>query len=267
MRDRRTLQLDRRSPNSLSKRDRRISLPVSSLNPIQAQGFPIQQTSTPNHLNSLPPRLGFTPPSPSNDPLLISSRPLSANSTYHTPEIEIVSDSNTEIRTVESTEDTPIEYSSELVEFPVAENYCAPVWVPDSKAERCMRCSGGFSVWRRRHHCRLCGIVVCWACSMNVSISYLCLSFDCQPTHSFRSQNFIIPSLHGQDRLARSCDSCHETVFGEGASLITRMLNISTADQSSTGTTPLTTPSITATPDESGKKFGAVGRLNSLLGR
>lgn len=51
----------------------------------------------------------------------------------------------------------------------VIENYSAPVWVPDSKAERCMRCSSPFGLLRRRHHCRICGVVVCWSCSTKVS--------------------------------------------------------------------------------------------------
>jgi hypothetical protein len=52
----------------------------------------------------------------------------------------------------------------------VVENYSAPVWVPDSKADRCMRCITPFTLWRRRHHCRLCGDVVCWRCSSKVRL-------------------------------------------------------------------------------------------------
>jgi FYVE zinc finger len=50
----------------------------------------------------------------------------------------------------------------------VIENYSAPVWVPDSKVDKCMKCSTPFTLWRRRHHCRLCGHVVCWRCSSKV---------------------------------------------------------------------------------------------------
>lgn len=51
----------------------------------------------------------------------------------------------------------------------VLEDYNAPVWVPDSRADRCICCAEGFGIWRRKHHCRLCGQVVCWACSTRVS--------------------------------------------------------------------------------------------------
>ena len=41
----------------------------------------------------------------------------------------------------------------------------APVWVPDSESEDCMRCGAHFTVVNRRHHCRHCGRVVCGKCS------------------------------------------------------------------------------------------------------
>ncbi|XP_012521859.2 lateral signaling target protein 2 homolog [Monomorium pharaonis] len=43
----------------------------------------------------------------------------------------------------------------------------APAWVPDNDAPRCMACQAGFTVVRRRHHCRNCGKVFCGRCSSN----------------------------------------------------------------------------------------------------
>ncbi|TKS65303.1 Pleckstrin -like proteiny domain-containing family F member 1 [Collichthys lucidus] len=40
----------------------------------------------------------------------------------------------------------------------------AVTWVPDEASAICMRCSNKFSVTQRRHHCRICGFVVCGAC-------------------------------------------------------------------------------------------------------
>lgn len=51
----------------------------------------------------------------------------------------------------------------------VYEDYSAPIWVPDSRTAKCMRCGEMFALWRRRHHCRLCGDVICWACSTKVN--------------------------------------------------------------------------------------------------
>ena len=41
----------------------------------------------------------------------------------------------------------------------------AKVWVPDQHETECMACGIAFTVVRRRHHCRKCGILVCDACS------------------------------------------------------------------------------------------------------
>jgi hypothetical protein len=40
----------------------------------------------------------------------------------------------------------------------------APVWVPDSLAPECMVCHSPFTLFRRRHHCRSCGSVICSNC-------------------------------------------------------------------------------------------------------
>jgi hypothetical protein len=60
------------------------------------------------------------------------------------------------------------------------ESFIAPVWVPDNRAERCMRCYESFTVFKRRHHCRICGIIVCHACSTKVrSVGSCCLLQRC----------------------------------------------------------------------------------------
>lgn len=41
----------------------------------------------------------------------------------------------------------------------------APIWISDSAADKCMECSKPFNaLTRRRHHCRLCGRVLCADC-------------------------------------------------------------------------------------------------------
>lgn len=34
-----------------------------------------------------------------------------------------------------------------------------PFWVPDTETDNCMQCHNKFTVIRRRHHCRACGLV------------------------------------------------------------------------------------------------------------
>lgn len=38
-------------------------------------------------------------------------------------------------------------------------------WAPDADANLCMTCGKSFSLTRRRHHCRLCGRILCNKCS------------------------------------------------------------------------------------------------------
>ncbi|KDO22713.1 hypothetical protein SPRG_11027 [Saprolegnia parasitica CBS 223.65] len=41
-------------------------------------------------------------------------------------------------------------------------------WVRDGDRSSCKECIKGFSVTRRRHHCRVCGDIVCHSCSATV---------------------------------------------------------------------------------------------------
>ncbi|XP_069100890.1 FYVE, RhoGEF and PH domain-containing protein 2-like isoform X4 [Argopecten irradians] len=41
----------------------------------------------------------------------------------------------------------------------------APKWIKDDEVTMCMHCTNSFTAFRRRHHCRACGIVVCSKCS------------------------------------------------------------------------------------------------------
>lgn len=40
----------------------------------------------------------------------------------------------------------------------------APFWTPDSEATNCLHCNVKFTVVKRRHHCRACGLVLCSKC-------------------------------------------------------------------------------------------------------
>lgn len=60
-------------------------------------------------------------------------------------------------------------------------------WIPDEEASHCMCCRrSAFTMLVRRHHCRRCGRVVCYACS---------------------TQRMIIPELYG-DVEVRVCNDC-----------------------------------------------------------
>ncbi|GAA5964169.1 hypothetical protein JCM3765_005364 [Sporobolomyces pararoseus] len=115
--------------------------------------------------------------------------------------------------------------SNDQMEYKVIEVYHAPVWVPDSKADKCMRCGSSFGLWRRKHHCRLCGGVVCWACSTKYFIIPGCLLSS---SMSSNSATVASTTTHSQeDRLARSCDTCYTAVFDDPTPL-SRFLGSST---------------------------------------
>ncbi|GAA5891617.1 hypothetical protein JCM8208_007342 [Rhodotorula glutinis] len=95
--------------------------------------------------------------------------------------------------------------------YPVIDAYQAPVWVPDSRAHRCQNCKKEFGVWRRRHHCRLCGGVVCWECSTK----YFIIPAAVLSSSSLNTSLGPSPPLPSAEpeRLARACDSCYSSVF------------------------------------------------------
>lgn len=101
----------------------------------------------------------------SKDPNLAST----ANASIDTAETESIHERQESLPEYEDVEETasihdrtsPVtERGEECVER-------APAWVPDNDAPRCMACQAGFTVVRRRHHCRNCGKVFCGRCSSN----------------------------------------------------------------------------------------------------
>jgi hypothetical protein len=102
----------------------------------------------------------------------------------------------------QSYDDSPSS-SINLGKPPVVE-FSAPLWIPDIAANECMSCLETFSLFRRRHHCRACGNVVCYACSSNVYSLSLIL------------QSFLIPQKNGQpSELAKACDVCIDGIISE----------------------------------------------------
>ena len=43
-------------------------------------------------------------------------------------------------------------------------------WKADNSVCSCEGCESGFTFWRRRHHCRVCGGIYCWKCSKYKSL-------------------------------------------------------------------------------------------------
>lgn len=45
-------------------------------------------------------------------------------------------------------------------------------WMKDNEASKCITCGRIFTLARRRHHCRLCGTILCGKCSLFLSFSF-----------------------------------------------------------------------------------------------
>ena len=71
----------------------------------------------------------------------------------------------------------------------------SPPWQPDNDASTCKACGAGFSLFKRRHHCRHCGLVHCDACTKRKS---------------------KIANL-GYDEMVRVCDACYDTASKGGS--------------------------------------------------
>lgn len=141
-------------------RTRSNSFPRQGPRPIPSFSFEPMASPISEEVPSLTPS-----PAPSRQPSVFATPP-KATEEQVTP---IVATDTTSPGPV----DKPIASESFVQDtFPVAHNYSAPVWIPDAKASRCMSCQGAFSWIRRKHHCRLCGQVVCWSCSGKVCCKF-----------------------------------------------------------------------------------------------
>ncbi|XP_041350163.1 rabenosyn-5-like [Gigantopelta aegis] len=89
-------------------------------------------------------------------------------------------------------------------------------WIPDSEVPACLSCARSFSLRRRRHHCRICGGIICYHCSQFLTFSYAQKLVN--PAFSFQGEGFLkrtnsnssLNSLVGPDgeQHMRICDVC-----------------------------------------------------------
>lgn len=77
----------------------------------------------------------------------------------------------------------------------------AAAWQPDDAATACARCSKRFSLFLRKHHCRLCGQVVCANCSSHNDVI--------NPDRLVPDPHVVLFAASPADSKHRTCDSCH----------------------------------------------------------
>lgn len=67
-----------------------------------------------------------------------------------------------------------VESSCTRTPFTVPDKLTNTRWYEDDSSETCVRCAKPFSsLWRRRHHCRVCGQLVCSACALTTKVSWV----------------------------------------------------------------------------------------------
>lgn len=99
---------------------------------------------------------------------------------------------------------------SQLTESEKTLGLIAPVWMPDSETDVCLKCSIKFSFRIRRHHCRACGLIFCSKCC------YLKFSFPynfnkLNNTNANNAENDEnIPAAKSQ--MSRCCNGCYEVI-------------------------------------------------------
>ncbi|KAH9512599.1 hypothetical protein Btru_038926 [Bulinus truncatus] len=91
-------------------------------------------------------------------------------------------------------------------------------WIPDSEVPACLNCARSFSILTRRHHCRLCGGIMCDKCSEFMASSYAQKLVN--PAHSFSGEGFLkrtnsntsLNSLVGNEgeSIMRVCKTCRK---------------------------------------------------------
>uniref|UniRef100_A0A1D1XVV7 1-phosphatidylinositol-3-phosphate 5-kinase n=1 Tax=Anthurium amnicola TaxID=1678845 RepID=A0A1D1XVV7_9ARAE len=144
--------------------------------------------------------------------------------------------------------ETPDSRFSELVDLvkswiprrPKPANVSRDFWMPDHSCRVCYECDSQFTVFNRRHHCRLCGRVFCGKCTAN-SVS--------APSDDVRS---------GQDESERIrvCNYCFRQ----------REQDVTTAYNENRGSTPGLSPSLSATSLASTKSSGTANSIDTTAG-
>ena len=51
-------------------------------------------------------------------------------------------------------------------------------WRPDDSTQSCAACTGAFTFFNRRHHCRVCGDIFCGSCCQEVNIRHIALPVE-----------------------------------------------------------------------------------------
>ncbi|KAL5014503.1 hypothetical protein ScPMuIL_008773 [Solemya velum] len=92
-------------------------------------------------------------------------------------------------------------------------------WIPDNQVPKCPTCGRSFTLTKRRHHCRLCGGIMCDRCSQFLTNSYARKLTD--PAFQFEGENGFLKRSDSNSSLnsiaspegevhVRTCQECRK---------------------------------------------------------
>ena len=84
---------------------------------------------------------------------------------------------------------TPTEYEQSVVP-----------WMEGSMVPRCPECAAKFGLTRRRHHCRLCGAVICNECSLGLDVGATGVFFSSSNNNSSNSNSNSNNGIRGKHK-------------------------------------------------------------------
>lgn len=85
-------------------------------------------------------------------------------------------------------------------------------WVRDESVTKCHRCQKYFSLILRRHHCRACGNIFCFACcdkTIAIPESYI----NAPAEFDYWNPSYYLKSLRCREK--RVCDACHHKIANQ----------------------------------------------------
>jgi FYVE zinc finger len=92
---------------------------------------------------------------------------------------------------------------------PQLASYEPTKWVPNERFDSCQICTKLFGIFRRKHHCRACGVLVCTACSPDkeyvsgykdtrVRVCRHCVATKLKRQTELKTQNIFISAANTQ---------------------------------------------------------------------
>ena len=77
------------------------------------------------------------------------------------------------------------------------------IWIPSKNISKCYKCKDSFSIWKRKHHCRICGRIFCSYCADEWDIIPSLINLTSPPDKTFSIHSL----LYNERRMCKGCFS------------------------------------------------------------